>query len=92
MSANLVFVTGPGNMMLPFVVVMYKATCIIGRQTHIVIPCQGVHVWIRLAWGACEAAAAFAVEPTIRMGTQRMHCRCALRFVPRITHVDVDTI
>ena len=66
MSANNtyhVFVTGPGNMMLPFAVVMYKATCKVRCQTYLVIPCQGVHIWMRLAWNACEAAAALAAEP-----------------------------
>ena len=58
------FATGPGNMILPFVVDMYKATCKVRCQTHLVIPYQGVHIWIRLAWNACEAAAAFAAEPT----------------------------
>ena len=63
MSANLVFAAGSGNMILPFVVDVYKATCKVGCQTHHVIPHQGVYIWIRLAWNACEAAVALAAEP-----------------------------
>ena len=63
MSANLVFATGPDNMILPFVVDVYKATCKVGCQIHLVIPCQGVRIWIRLTRNDCEAAAAFAAEP-----------------------------
>ena len=58
-----VFATGLGNMIIPFVVDVYKATCKVRCQTHLFIPCQGVHIWIRLAWNACEATAAFAAEP-----------------------------
>ena len=63
MSANLVFATGPDNIILPFVVDVYKTTCKAECQTHLVISRQGVHIWIRLAWNDCEAAAAFASEP-----------------------------
>ena len=63
MSANLVFATRPDNTILPFVVDVYKAMCKVGCQTHPVIPYQGVHIWIRLAWNDYETAAAFAAEP-----------------------------
>ena len=67
MSANLVLATGTGNMILPFVVDVYNATCKVGCQIHLIMPCQGVHIWIRLAWNACEVAAAFAAESMIHI-------------------------
>ena len=37
MSVNLVVATGLGNMILPFVVDVYNATCKVRYQTHLVV-------------------------------------------------------